>query len=75
MFHHASVPHSLTECYTLFVGGWNCLDLYQKLEKGGEGGGGEGSDQISPHPTKFSFNPHIYYLDQSYCTHIMTLPA
>lgn len=42
MFHHASVPHSLTECYTLFVGGWNCLDLYQKLEKGGEGGGGGG---------------------------------
>lgn len=42
MFHHASVPHSLTECYTLFVGGWNCLDLYQKLEKGGEGEGGRG---------------------------------
>lgn len=32
-------------------------------------------DQISPHPTQFSFNPHIYYLDQSYCTHIMTLPV
>lgn len=54
MFHHASVPHSLTECYTLFVGGWNCLDLYQKLEKGGEGGGGgEWSNQSSSHKIFF----------------------
>lgn len=60
MLHLASLLHSLIWWCALFMGGWNCLDPHQKLGKKGK------NDQISPQ--KISFNPHLYCLDQSYCT-------